>query len=136
LGADDGDRTMARTQQPLLCDGRHRHHGDRFIRRGPSQRLRTQTFDEYLAAYHTDSVAHVPDGCDGGDPSTWPAIQIGDKVGRLQMQCNAADAFVEAGGRIYIFELGNATFETLDHFSMEAWKELLKSVVLDPKSAR
>jgi hypothetical protein len=101
-----------------------------------SQPLRTQTFDEYLAAYHTDSVARVPEGCDGGDPSTWPAIQIGDKVGRLQMQCNAADAFVEAGGRIYIFELGNATFETLDHFSMEAWKELLKSVVLDPKSAR
>jgi hypothetical protein len=101
-----------------------------------SQPLGTQTFDEYLAAYHTDSIPNVPGGCDGGDPSTWPEVRIGDKVGRLQMLCNAADAFVEAGGRVYILEWGNATFDASQHLSTEAWKELLTSVVLDPASAK
>ena len=103
---------------------------------GASQPLGKQTFDQYLAAYHTDSIPHVPGGCDGGDPSTWPEVQIGDKIGRLQELCNAADAFVEAGGRVYIFEWGSATFDPAQHFSLEAWKELLKSVVLDPASAK
>ncbi|MFL5718124.1 MAG: hypothetical protein ACJ77V_11155 [Chloroflexota bacterium] len=103
---------------------------------GASQSLGKQTFADYLSAYHADSVGHVPSGCDGGDPSRWPEIRIGDKVGRLQMQCNAADAFVEAGGRVYIFEWGNETFETDRHFPLEAWKELLRSVKLDPGSAK
>ena len=101
-----------------------------------SQPLGRQTFDEYLAAYHTDSIPNVPGGCDGGDPSTWPEVRIGDRVGRLQMLCNAADAFVESGGRVYILEWGNATFDASQHLSMEAWKELLTSVVLDPASAK
>jgi hypothetical protein len=52
------------------------------------------------------------------------------------MLCNAADAFVEAGGRVYILEWGNATFDASQHLSIEAWKELLTSVVLDPASAK
>lgn len=101
-----------------------------------SQPLGNQTFDEYLAAYHTDFIPHVPAGCDGGDPSTWPEVQIGDKIGRLQRLCNADDAFVEAGGRVYIFELGHATFVVSEHFSVASWEDLLKSVVLDPASAK
>ena len=103
---------------------------------GASQPLGSQTFDEFLAAYHTKNLASVPAGCDGGDPSKWPEIQIGDKTGRLQNLCNAADAFVEAGGRVYIFEWGSESFDTSRHLSLASWKELLTSVALDPASAK
>jgi len=94
------------------------------------------TFAAYLVAKHQDALAGNPPGCDGGDPSTWPSIPIGSATGRLQMWCNAAVAFVEAGGRAYTFGWGSDTFQTDQHFSFEAWKELLTSVVLDPASAK
>ncbi len=103
---------------------------------GASQALGSRTFDEFLAAYHTDSISHVPQGCDGGQPSTWPELRIGDQVGRLQMLCNAADAFVEAGGRVYIFEWGSDTFDSSRHFNLASWKMLLTSVTLDPAKAK
>jgi hypothetical protein len=103
---------------------------------GASQPLGSQTFDDFLAAYHTDLKPHVPEGCDGGEPSTWPEIRIGDQVGRLDMLCNAADAFVEAGGRVYIFEWGSETFDSTRHFSLASWKALLSSVSLDPQDAK
>jgi len=103
---------------------------------GASQALGNQTYDDFLAAFHANTKAGVPQGCDGGEPSTWPELSIGDKVGRLEMLCNAAEALVEVGGRVYVFDWGNDTFNTEQHFSLASWKELLKGVTFTPETAK
>ena len=95
------------------------------------------TFDRWLVPFHqftVDSLATNP-GCDGGDPSTWPPIQIGNQTGRLQMNCNGAEALAAVGGRAYVFDWSNATFEGT-HLALAGWKELLKSVTFEPAAAR
>ena len=101
-----------------------------------SQPLGDRTFDEFVAAFHADQKAHVPVGCDGGDPSTWPEVQVGDHVGRLEQLCNAAEVLVEVGGRVYLFEYGNGTFESARHFPFVAWRDLLKSITFTPETAK
>jgi hypothetical protein len=102
---------------------------------GASQPLGSRSFDDFVAAFHQTIQADVPSGCDGGDPSKWPELPVGDRVGHLEMLCNAAEVLVEDGGRVYLFEWGNATFDTERHFPFAAWKELLKSITLTPETA-
>jgi hypothetical protein len=104
---------------------------------GTSQALPSGTsFDAWLAAEHRQSMNGVPTGCDGGDPSTWPAVSIGTAAGRLQQFCNAASAFVFVGGRVYEFDWGNSTFDAGAALTQGSWEELLSSVILDPSSAK
>jgi hypothetical protein len=101
-----------------------------------SQRLVGQTYDAFLAAFHESGIRGAAPGCDGGDPAAWPAIQIGDQTGGLEMMCNAAEALVHVGDRVYVFDWGNSTFETGSHLPLRSWEEWLKSVAFDPESAK
>jgi len=103
---------------------------------GASQALGTQTYDEFLAAFHANTVHGVPSGCDGGAPAEWPPIQIGDRTGGLEMLCNAAEALVHVGDRVYVFDWGNSTFDGSTHLTVTSWRQLLKSVRFDPTSAK
>lgn len=93
------------------------------------------TLDAWLVPFHANTTANVPQGCDGGDPSTWPTTQIGDQTGRYYLLCNAAEAVVSVGGRVYVFSLGNDTFTAPSHFQVASWLELLKNVTFDPTKA-
>ena len=50
--------------------------------------------------------------------------------------CNAAEVLVEVGGRVYLFEYGNGTFESARHFPFVAWKDVLKSITFTPETAK
>jgi hypothetical protein len=93
------------------------------------------TFEEWLEPFHEATLAAVPVGCDGGAPSTWPALVIGDQVGRLEMLCNAAEALVEVKGRVYVFDWGNQTFNEDQHLAFASWVKLLESVTFTPETA-
>ena len=101
-----------------------------------SQALGKQTYEEFLAAFHANTLKGVPAGCDGGAPSDWPPIQVGDQTGGLEMLCNAAEALVHVGDRVYVFDWGNDTFSSAQHMNLASWRELLKSVKFDPASAK
>ena len=104
--------------------------------KGASQALpKGTTYAAWLVSLHDFTLTAVPPGCDGGDPSTWPTIQIGKETGRLEMLCNAAEALVQVGGRVYAFDWANATFVGASHLGFSSWRELLKSVTLDPAAA-
>lgn len=103
---------------------------------GASQALGGQSYDDFLAAFHANTKSGVPGGCDGGEPSTWPELPVGDQVGRLEVLCNAAEALVHVGDRVYVFDWGNDTFDTSQHFPLAAWKELLRSVAFAPENAK
>ena len=93
-------------------------------------------FEAWLASVHQSALDGLPVGCDGGDPATWPAIQIGSETGHLQRLCNADSAYVLVGGRIYEFDWTNDTFTADSHLGLASWKELLRSVTFDPSAAR
>lgn len=104
---------------------------------GASQALpKGTTYEDWLVTFHEPALHNNPAGCDGGDPSTWPPIQIGDRVGGLEMFCNAAEAVVNVDGRVYVFDWGNSTFDGDRHLSFASWKHLLQSVRFDPASAK
>jgi len=100
-----------------------------------SQALGTRTFQQFVDAFYAGQHAAVGSTCDGGPPSGWPTITIGDQTGVLEVQCGSAEALVAAGGRAYLFELG-LTPDSRPSFGMEGWQELLRSVKLDPASAK
>jgi len=100
-----------------------------------SQALGTRTFQQFVDAFYAQQHAAVGSTCDGGPPSGWPTITIGDQTGLLEVQCGSAEALVAAGGRAYLFELG-LTRDSDPSFGMEGWQELLRSVKLDPASAK
>ena len=102
---------------------------------GASQSLGNQTYDQFLAAFHANTVSGVPAGCDGGAPSSWPPIQVGDQTGSLEMLCNAAEALVHVDKYVYVFDWGNSTFNTDQHLTFAAWKVLLQSISFDPITA-
>lgn len=106
---------------------------------GASQALpKGTTFAQWLVPFHQfalESNGGNP-ACAGGDPSSWPPIQIGNQVGRLEMDCNAAEAVVAVGGRVYVFDWGNDTLNGNAHLDFSAWTELLKSVTFNPTSAK
>ena len=94
------------------------------------------TFDDWLAQFHQRAIQDRPPGCDGGDPSTWVSIRIGNQGGRVAMGCNAAETLVIVNGRVYVFGMTNATTSVADHLGFGSWTELLNSVTFDPRSAK
>jgi hypothetical protein len=100
-----------------------------------SQPLGKQTLDEFLVSFHEFTKANVPTGCDGGEPATWHATKIGNETGRWYELCNAAEAVVAVGGRVYAFTWGNDTFDTSGHLSLESWLKVLETVTFAPKDA-
>ena len=52
------------------------------------------------------------------------------------MLCNAAEALVHVGDRVYVFDWGNDTFSSAQHMNLASWRELLKSVKFDAASAK
>jgi hypothetical protein len=93
------------------------------------------TYAAWLASFHENTIANVPKNCDGGDPSTWPAIAIGPETGRLEMLCNAAEALVQVGDRVYVFDWSNARFDKESQLGIASWVRLLESVTFDPGAA-
>jgi hypothetical protein len=102
---------------------------------GASQALGKQTLDEFLVPFHANTTANVPAGCDGGDPSTWQSTAVGSTTARWYELCNAAEAVVELGGRVYVFTWGNDTFDTTRHLALASWLKLLESVTFTPETA-
>jgi hypothetical protein len=100
-----------------------------------SQSLGGKTLDEFLGPFHASTIANVPTGCDGGDPASWPSTPIGPETGRWYELCNASEAVVEVGGRVYAFTLGNNTFDGSRHLGAASWLRLLETVTFDPGSA-
>ena len=104
---------------------------------GGSQALpQGMTFAQFLVKMHQNTLTGVPAGCDGGDPSNWPWIQIGDQPGSLDLLCNAAEAVVTVGGRVYVFDWTNSTFDESKHLSIQSWESLLRSITFKPASAK
>ena len=56
---------------------------------GSASPLGDLTWDQLLTQLRANATGSVPPGCEGGDPSTWPSVPVGDKQGRLQqlLQC-------------------------------------------------
>ena len=100
-----------------------------------SQPLGSRTFDEFLDAfYRVQHTTLAGGGCDdGGAPSTWPTVPIGDQIGRLEVVCSLAsdEALVAVGGRVYLFELGRQD----PSFPLSAFKQMLRTVTFDPATA-
>ena len=92
------------------------------------------SFDQWLAAEFPGKAADSAAGtCKLDDPATWPLIQVGNEVGRLDRHCHGMDVVVGVGGRAYIFSWQYQVTDT--NHSLADWKEMLKSVIFDPSSA-
>jgi hypothetical protein len=100
-----------------------------------SQSLGGKSLEAFLGPFHAFTTANVPAGCDGGEPSSWPSTPIGPETGRWYELCNASEAVVEVGGRVYAFSLGNNTFNGSQHLGVASWLKLLETVTFDPASA-
>ena len=96
--------------------------------------LRDKTAHDWITQYHADVSKTVPFNCDGGDPSTWPAVPVGDHQGVWEQLCNAAEAIVNVGDWVYVFAWNNDTFDAAQHFQPSDFKRLLETVTL-PASA-
>lgn len=98
--------------------------------------LSGESFDAWLADYRAAMSAGVPQGCDGGDPTEWPAVPVGDLQGVWQQKCNAAVAIVEYAEKAYQFAWENSTFEATQHLSETDFKALLRTVIFaEPTSS-
>ncbi len=96
--------------------------------------LGDETYADWAKAYHDDVITHVPSGCDGGDPSTWPQIQVGTTQGYWLQKCNAAEAIVPIGKRVFVFTWGHDTFDSSRHMPISDFKSFLLGVTL-PEAA-
>lgn len=94
-----------------------------------------QTYDAWVAAYHAKLIGDVPAGCDGGDPSTWATTRIGTEIGHYYQLCNATEAVASHAGRIYLFALGNATFDGPHHLQVSQFLQMLSTVTFDDGAA-
>lgn len=90
------------------------------------------TFQQWLDDHHKDVLKGVPSGCDGGDPSSWPTVKVGDQDGFLDQLCNAAEVDVHAGDRVYMFGWFNDTFETGRHLDEAEFERVLTTVTFGP----
>jgi hypothetical protein len=95
-----------------------------------------ENFDKWAAAYHAYLAQNMEPQCDGGDPASWQPIQIGTLIGKRIDFCNASEAVIAVGGRIYDFGLGQDTFNSADHADPTIFETMLKSVVFKPKSGK
>ncbi len=87
-----------------------------------------ETFEAWLQEYRAAVTPNVPPGCDGGDPSSWPSVTVGDRQGVWQQKCNAAVAIVEDGGKAYQFAWENSSFTDAAHLSATDFKTVLQTV--------
>ena len=102
---------------------------------GSASPLGNRTWDELLAQLRTITTPNVPPGCDGGDPSTWPTVPVGNKQGRVQQLCNAAIVYVLSGKTVYEFDWGNSTFNAGQHLEEIDFLHVLKGVVFPASDA-
>ena len=93
-----------------------------------------QSWTQWLNEFQPPSL--VADGCAGGDPSTWPQLRIGTKIGLWQRMCgDNGEAVVQVGDRAYVFGygIGASPFAaTLDQFK----EQVLPTVQFDPASVQ
>lgn len=99
---------------------------------GASQPLApSQTYEQWLAAFHANTVAGVPANCNGGDPATWPAVTIGTETGAWEQLCDAAEALVLVNDRVYVFSWANSSFDG-KHLTPDQFKDVLRTVTFAP----
>jgi hypothetical protein len=93
-----------------------------------------QTWADWLNEFQPPSL--VADGCAGGDPSTWPRLQIGTEVGLWQQMCGEnGEAVVQVGDRAYVFGygIGASPFAaTLGQFK----EQVLPTIRFDPAAVQ
>jgi hypothetical protein len=92
------------------------------------------TFQQWLDDHHKDVLSGVPTGCDGGDPSTWPAVTVGDEDGLLDQLCNAAEVDVHVGDKVFMFGWFNDTFDAGRHMDQSEFVERILPTVRFPDS--
>jgi hypothetical protein len=92
------------------------------------------TFQQWLDDHHNDVLKGVPTGCDGGDPSTWPAVSVGDQAGLLDQLCNAAEVDVHVGDKVFMFGWFNETFEGARHMDQSEFVERVLPTVRFPEA--
>lgn len=102
---------------------------------GGSEALRPgQTWAAWLNEFQPPSL--VADGCAGGDPSTWPSVQVGNETGLWQRGCgDFAEAIAHHGDRAYVFTFAagaSAFAATIDQFK----EQVLPTVTFDPASVQ
>jgi hypothetical protein len=101
-----------------------------------SQPLNGRTFDEFVETFYEDQLAAIGPNCVGGQPSTWAPIQIGDQTGKVEIQCGSDEALVQAGNRVYLFELGDSSPGLQSSLSIDSWESILHGVTLQPDKAK
>ncbi len=92
-----------------------------------------QTLDDWLVPFAANGGG-LSAFCQGGDPSSWPPVQVGDAIGRWQQMCNAAEVVVESGGRVYVFTWGSGSFDQSKHLSPDDFKAVLTTVRFEPST--
>lgn len=94
--------------------------------------LGRETFASWATKFHAQLLrdTSVPSGCDGGDPSTWRRLPIGNIDGYLLQRCNNALGIAPVGKRVYIFTWGNRTFVEGHHYPQSRFEPLLAGVTL------
>ena len=90
--------------------------------------LNGKPFSTWLTGYWNGMRTSVPPGCDGGAPSSWPAVTVGGHQGVWQQKCNAAVATIAHGGKAYQFAWENDTFSGDQHLSVEDFQTVLGTV--------
>ena len=90
--------------------------------------LGKQSYADWLKGYWAEVLKSVPPGCDGGNPSTWPAVTIGTLQGVWEQLCNAGVAFVDVGNKAYQFPWATSTFDNSQHLSLADFKTVLQTV--------
>ena len=102
---------------------------------GSSVPLGDLSWDQLLAQLRAGATGNVPPGCEGGDPSTWPTVPVGDKQGRLQQLCNAALVYVLSGRDRLRVRLGPLTFDAGRHLDEIDFLQVLKRVSFPGEAA-
>jgi len=86
------------------------------------------SYEAWAVSHHEDVKNGVPAGCDGGDPSSWPIVDVGGHQGRLDQLCNAAEVSVPIGDKVYMFGWSNKTFTVSSHLGEAQFLRVLEDV--------
>ena len=108
-------------------DHGHRHRHDDRRPRMDARRSDLRPVGRRVPRGHRGQRA---EGCDGGDPSSWPAVTVGDRQGHWLQMCNAALAIVPADGKVYVFSWESSTFDSGSHLDPLDFKRVLLTVKL------
>ena len=85
-------------------------------------------YQAWAVAQHQAVLSDNPSGCDGGDPATWPIVEVGDQQGHVDQWCNAAEVSVPVGDKVYVFDWSNATFSVDKHLGEAQFFRVLEGV--------